>query len=184
LLFFSFLSRPLPGFIFYFLKLEYISDMQDFYELGYGALPLAATVACPILTDLFTFASSLPLTSSSSGADEPRVLLRFAHDQTVTTLSVLLGLYSSEVPLTGSLSPSQVASRKWRMAEVAPFASNLIFEILSCPAEGGKSTRKIRVRKNEREVGDLPLCPSGTCDLDAWTRNFKCEFEKECNLFA
>lgn len=78
--------------------------------------------------------------------------------------------------------------RKWIVSKIAPFASNLWFEVHECSsAFGGNFVDKyVRVLHNER-IMRINSCASDFCTMDEFKRALGggiigCDFEKVCQI--
>ncbi|KAF0344406.1 phosphoglycerate mutase-like protein [Gigaspora margarita] len=91
-----------------FLKLEYFSDMGDFYSYAYG-YQLNTKLACQFFS---SFVESVE--SYLNGQSQVKSTLKFAHAETIIFLTTMLGLYEDDYPLAADTSPQQIASRKFR----------------------------------------------------------------------
>ncbi|KAJ3214757.1 PHOsphatase [Clydaea vesicula] len=170
--------------------LEYINDLETYYEYGYGYVEIHRKMTCALITSIVNNIKS----SIKSGF--PKSVLKFGHGETITPLLVALGLYKDSFPLTASTRDN---NRKFIISTVAPFGSNVWIELYKCGTEDDlmlleKDSKvfppqvytdyKIRIMHNEVPV-TLKGCGNSFCSLDKFFSLVEdlvgCDFDKVCS---
>ncbi|KAJ3033622.1 PHOsphatase [Rhizophlyctis rosea] len=147
--------------------LEYWEDMRKWFVLG-GGDGFNGRVGCGVLGDVV---GSLPGGKKGKdgvleegkgkrGMGKRKGVFRFGHSETNVFLLSALNLYNDTTPLTTSNFPS-LSTRQFRMSTLSPFASNIVFEVASCP-----SSLKLRALVNEADTPILPGCSDPWCDVE------------------
>ncbi|KAI0044628.1 phosphoglycerate mutase-like protein [Auriscalpium vulgare] len=123
---------------------EYFNDLTFWYSDGPGNPAVAAQgvgyvqefISRLTKTRISTFATSVNesiVTSNITFPLEQPIFVDASHDTIITAIAVALNLTSlaSSGPLPVDHIPSK---RQWVISNIAPFAANLVAQVLSCPA--------------------------------------------------
>ncbi|KAK4279110.1 hypothetical protein QN277_016865 [Acacia crassicarpa] len=175
--------------------LEWTDDLEGYILKGYGN-SLNYRMGVPLLEDVVKSmeqAIQAKEEKQTPGSYE-KARLRFAHAETIVPFSCLLGLFlegsefeqiQKEQPLQLPHKPPQ--KRKWRGSIVAPFASNNMLILYSCPsADTSTSGYFVRVLHNEHPI-PMPACHgSDFCPFEVFkekvvTPHKKHKFDTICN---
>ncbi|CAG8439130.1 13290_t:CDS:2 [Acaulospora colombiana] len=160
-----------------FLKLEYLHDMIKYYGFSYGS-PLNARMACQFYTGLVKSVDDF-----LDGKSSIKSMMKFAHAETIIFLTTILGLFKDDYPLDADRF-YRSKSRKFRTSKIAPFASNIYFEIYNC-TDNYESTIFIQMLVNEKPVV-IPGCVYTFCSWDRFKQllgsNIGCDFDEMCKL--
>ncbi|KAJ3272369.1 PHOsphatase, partial [Borealophlyctis nickersoniae] len=170
--------------------LEYFEDMRHWWLLAYGAA-INERVACRLITDVVDAVMEVvdaETESPGAGKGYRKGVFRFGHSETNVFLMTLLGLYNDTLPLTTANTPTLLHTRTFRLSHISPFATNIIFELVSCRFSSSatdSSSYKIRVVINERDTPTVPGCPDAWCPLDTFLsvvreRGVGCVWEDVC----
>jgi hypothetical protein len=124
-------------------RFAYLSDANSFYRKGPGFADSDITykMADVLLDDFFAKVEAKRAGTSDLGA-----ALRFAHEETVLPLAVLLGLPGTEKPATPE-QPYSYADNPWRGESVSPMAANIQWDVFK-----NGSTYLVRMLHNEKET--------------------------------
>ena len=123
-------------------------------------------MAIPLLEEILT---NMVNKVTGYSDNNTRSVFNFAHAETVTPLVALLKLPESVdgYSLTANLEEKYVEKRKWRMSEISPFSSNLMFALL-------KKDEKyyVKLYLNQKPV-KTHACPTKTiCEFDTFTNYY------------
>ncbi|KAF9220158.1 phosphoglycerate mutase-like protein [Gyrodon lividus] len=158
---------------------DYAYDINFWYGVSFGS-PLASAQGIGYVQELVSRLTETPIethNSSTNATLHNPITFPLGHslyvDATheVVVMNVLTALNLSSFAGTGPLPSDHIPeSRSFRSAEVAPFATNVQFQLLACDSEPGT---QIRVIVND---GVVPLhvlrgCPENThgmCSVDAF----------------
>ncbi|CAJ0829011.1 9829_t:CDS:2 [Entrophospora sp. SA101] len=105
------------------LSLEYFNDIGYYFLYSYGN-QLNTRLACRFFTGLVNEVENLAFNKSKTKA-----VLRFAHAETILFIITMLDLYKDGFSLNFNLTSDQVSLRKFKTSKIAPFGSNIYFEI-------------------------------------------------------
>ncbi|CAG8463121.1 18576_t:CDS:2 [Acaulospora morrowiae] len=158
-----------------FLKLEYFHDMEKYYTFSYGS-PLNTKLACKLYTSLVKSVDTF-----LEGKSSLKSVLKFAHAETIIFVTTMLGLYKDDYPLEADRF-YQSKSREFRTSNIAPFASNVYFEIYNCTNKY-ETTIYVQMLVNEKPVV-IPGCGYTFCLWDRFKQllgnNIDCDFDRIC----
>ncbi|KAI0256229.1 phosphoglycerate mutase-like protein [Lactifluus subvellereus] len=163
---------------------EYLTDLSFYYSVGPGNPATAAqgigyvseVISRLTQTRITKFDTSVNSTIVSSNILFPfkqPIFVDVTHDSMITAVAVALNLTS--LASGGPLPTDHIQrDRKWIISHIAPFATNLVAQLLSCPASTTTPTH-IRWILNDAVV---PLtgvkgCPpnkNGLCDLATYIK--------------
>ncbi len=119
--------------------MSYWTDLSFYYRRGYGNNQ-TRLLSVAMGDEMRSFFS----VNRTSGA---KMLLRFAHAETVLPLFVFLGLFRDEKPLLASAPEAVWKARQWNTNRICPFEANVAVFRTSCD---GKDS--IVVQVNEKTV--------------------------------
>ncbi|KIM23174.1 hypothetical protein M408DRAFT_332472 [Serendipita vermifera MAFF 305830] len=169
---------------------EYALDLYFWYDSGFGS-PVARALGSGYVLELLSRLTSTPislhpeppLTSTFSvnhtldgnpttfPLDQP-LYVDATHEVVIVNIVTALNLTTiSGLEEDGPPTPRKMKrGRKWRASRVAPFASNVQFQLLQCPAVDSDATQ-IRVILNDAVVSltGISGCPEqkdGLCPVD------------------
>ncbi|KAI0041305.1 phosphoglycerate mutase-like protein [Auriscalpium vulgare] len=122
---------------------EYFNDLSFWYGNGPGNPAVAAQgvgyvqefISRLTKTRISTFATSV---NESIVTDEIKfpldqpIFVDASHDTIITAIAVALNLTS--LASSGPLPTDHIAKRQWVVSNIAPFGTNLVAQVLSCPA--------------------------------------------------
>lgn len=157
--------------------LEYRQDMRYFWRYGHGR-SVNYLPACGLLGDVI---GSIKRLISSGLKTGKRVFLRFGHSRTILPFITLLGLYKDEEDLLAHNYHQFRHNRKWRLSQINPFSSNIVFTLFSCQNGG----HKMQITLNERPLA-VPGCDGTLCDPRQFIRRWRavadsCDFHEICH---
>lgn len=132
-----------------FLNYNYGMDLAFHYSYGFGS-PTTAALGIGWVQDLAARLTRTPVASHNSSTngtlnDDPvhfpldqSIYVDATHDTQIT--AVLVALNFTSLAASGSLPTDRyVADRSWVTTEIAPFAANLITQVLDCDGNGQAS---------------------------------------------
>lgn len=166
---------------------DYSHDLNFWYTSGFGS-PVARAQGIGYVQELVARLTKTPIqthnsTTNSTLDDNPvtfpldgRALYVDATHE-VTVINVLTALNLSTLAATGPLPYDHIPEKRSFIAhEIAPFATNVQFQLLSCASTPGD---QIRVIVNDAPVPLSPLkyCPEetkyGLCPVDGFVNSLK-----------
>ncbi|RHZ50270.1 hypothetical protein Glove_502g7 [Diversispora epigaea] len=143
-----------------FLKLEFYHDLLYYHYYSYGTL-FNTKLACQYYTNMIKSVENF-----LDGKSQLKSILKFGHAETILFLITMIGLFQDTQPLKSDKYFLQVNSQKFRTSKIAPFGSNIYFEIYNCTnrydLEPNYSTTLIQVLVNEKPYvipGCYKYCP-------------------------
>ncbi|KXN71746.1 phosphoglycerate mutase-like protein [Conidiobolus coronatus NRRL 28638] len=179
------------------LDLEFENDLDDYFTYSYGS-GLNSYMATELMSKLFNY-TKLIYEHPQSGEKAPRGVFMFGHSETIQFLVTFLDLFRDKVPLRWDMGRPERDGREYRTSKIAPFASNLDFEIYSCKqhSESEASNRQvqfkgseleelfIQVKLNENAIIN-PSCNDKLCSLTKFLNYYEQKlsqnFENLCKL--
>ncbi|KAJ3269014.1 ATP-dependent DNA helicase II subunit 2 [Terramyces sp. JEL0728] len=151
-----------------FVDFSLDDNLSKFYTLSYGLPPpLNSQLGCSPLTGLVTNIKD----------QELKATFHFGHAETIIPMITSLGLFKDSKPLQAN---DSLAEKQFQAAKIAPFQSNLVFEVYA-----GSTTANpdIRLLLNEQPI-DLPCSTNGLVSLQAFELHYKdiigCKFDSIC----
>ncbi|KIO02534.1 hypothetical protein M404DRAFT_147468 [Pisolithus tinctorius Marx 270] len=162
---------------------NYSMDLLFWYDSAFGS-PVARIQGLGYIQELVSRLTHMPIEvhNSSTNATWHReetwplydsLYVDATHE--VVVLNVLTALNLTTLAETGPLPADHIpANRSFRASDLAPFATNVQFQLLSCPAETSSSDPShIRIVINDgpvplHGVQPCPVSPHGLCPLEAF----------------
>ncbi|KAJ3038869.1 PHOsphatase [Rhizophlyctis rosea] len=163
--------------------LEYFDDMGHWWDLSYGS-EINEVIGCALMTDVVEAVREVGVV----GKRYKKGIFRFGHAETNVFLMSLMGLYKDDKSLTANMTHEHVQNRKFRLSDITPFASNIIYEVVSCDsgALSGRPALKVRVVINEKDVVRLPGCSDAWCPweefMESVGKHVGCDWDEVCGL--
>ncbi|KAI4456539.1 multiple inositol polyphosphate phosphatase-related [Holotrichia oblita] len=112
--------------------LEYAQDLRQYFANGYGNEDVSNRLGCGILKEMYQ-----RLKRGVEGyTSDPRVAVTFATEGSIENLLVAMGMAKDYTPLNAQNYYSQTR-RKWRTANMSPFAANLVAVLHEMIGENG-----------------------------------------------
>ncbi|KAJ3318976.1 X-ray repair cross-complementing protein 5 [Boothiomyces sp. JEL0866] len=144
-------------------------DLSKFYTLSYGLdAPFNSQFGCSPLVGLVANIKSQALSAT----------FHFGHAETIIPIVTSLGLFKDQQPLTAN--DTCLAGRQFQVTKIAPFQTNLVFEIY---AGESPSNPDIRLLMNEIPLA-LPCSRNGLVSLQEFESHYKdvlsCKFDSIC----
>lgn len=133
--------------------LSYLSDVQDFYEMGPGiqeANPVTYKMAQRLEDDFFNEVDAIEKGDLSHAAK-----LRFTHAEIIVPFASILGLKGAFTPVPKA-STYSYTDNTWRGEVVAPMAANVQWDVYRNAA----GSLLVKMLYNEREADFKPDCDS------------------------
>jgi hypothetical protein len=179
------------------LDLEFENDLDDYFTYSYGST-LNSYMATELMSKLFNY-TKLIYERPQSGEKAPRGVFMFGHSETIQFLVTFLDLFKDKIPLRWDMDKSERDEREYRTSKIAPFASNLDFEIYNCKqhSESESSNRQIQfkgskleelfiqVKLNENAINN-PSCNGKLCSLakflNYYEQKLSQNFENLCKV--
>ena len=162
---------------------DYYMDLYFYYFLGPGN-QINIDLGCPLLKDVLTSLQSMA--GRISGPTKRKIICRFGHSGTVSSLLHALGLFIDRVPLLAD-NYEQMKDREFVAGRVTPMSSNIAFVLYKCSCYSKHEIYKIQFYHNERLV-KLPACHSEIdCTLDEFVHYYKpfldrCDWNRVCKV--
>ncbi|ELP87304.1 multiple inositol polyphosphate phosphatase 1 precursor, putative [Entamoeba invadens IP1] len=146
---------------------EYAKDLETYFTKSVSTA-LNYKMAIPLL---HTILEALRNAMENNKEKHKQIVLgnfRFAHAETVTPLMVLLGIKYDKYPLTAKLPLDLKINRQWKMSELSPFSTHLMFVVL----KDKTGNYYVRTYMNQRPVV-VPPCPSSTiCEAETFLKYY------------
>jgi hypothetical protein len=160
-----------------FSKLEYIDDLEHWFELSYGYKELSAGMACNLGKAIVS-----NIDAAAKGSNFPRLDLKFGHDETMLPLRTFFGLNKNKVPLAWNSTQDVIDSRQFRLSDFSYFGNSLAFQVLSV----NNSTQKyVRVLDGEKAFV-FPGCDNEYCPYEQFRAAvdplLSCNYDKICAI--
>ncbi|KIJ62097.1 hypothetical protein HYDPIDRAFT_94962 [Hydnomerulius pinastri MD-312] len=173
---------------------NYAMDLSFWYDSAFGS-PVARVQGLGYLQELVSRLTHTPISSHNSSTNatlhgdertwpvEDVLYVDATHE--VVVLNVLTALNLTTLAATGPLPADHIpANRSFRVSDIAPFSTNVQFQLLSCPASDAPSLSPpadpthIRILINDGPVPlsgihTCPSSPSGLCPLPAFIEGQK-----------
>ncbi len=145
-------------------QFEYELDLLMRGAFGYGLPNSSGQVMGSLYVSNLTQRLTQPELFKEPNGSPRSLWFDFAHDTTIDLVLTALGLADDKTyPTQGPIQ----ADRKWRTSYQVPFAAQMEWRTVTCPAEGGK--KMIQLHLNEAPFDLSPLCKTdkfGGCAMD------------------
>jgi len=169
---------------------DYSLDLRFWYECAFGS-PFGKILGIGYVQELVARLTQTPIavhnTSTNGTLDDNPITfpldgrsLYVDATHEVVVMEILTALNLTSLAETGALPYDHIPeNRSFRSSQVAPFATNVQFQLLSCADPSLTSTEQIRVIVNDGVVPLSPLkgCPEdskyGMCSVDGFVESMK-----------
>ncbi|KAJ3253053.1 PHOsphatase [Boothiomyces macroporosus] len=144
-------------------------DLAKFYTLSYGLEPpFNSQFGCSPLAGLVANINNPQLSAT----------FHFGHAETIIPIVTSLGLFKDAQPLRAN--DACLAGRQFQVTKIAPFQTNLVFEVY---AGQSPSNPDLRLLMNEKPI-DLPCSKNGLVSLQEFESFYQevltCKFDSIC----
>lgn len=154
---------------------------------------IATTSTYATTTTAYATTTTTYATATSTATPLPRIILNFAHAETLMVLNTLMGSNEDSEPLLANSSIATVQNPKWDTSVFSPMAGNKFFELWDCGDATDPTLRKDRffVRMLQNEVPQaIPGCPGSPdglmCSLTEFEAKLQphlgCDFNSICSI--
>lgn len=147
--------------------LEYAEDLKYYYGSGYG-FEENTRFNCRAVKDMV---------ERLSNPSSPHAIAYFAHSTGLQTLLAALGVNKDDVALRAD-NADEMASRRWRVSQLGPFAGNFVAVKFDCPAELVEK-EKVVFFLNQNAV-QLSWCKVGLCNWSDVKKQYKAILDADC----
>lgn len=152
-----------------FHDLEYPEDLRKYYECGYG-LESNERLLCGLVNDMLDHLES---------NEEPKAVVYLTHSSSLLLMLTALKAFKDEDTLRADNYHS-MSNRKWRLSEIAPFASNIAIVKYDCPNDVERE--KVKFFLNEKPI-EFDGCEMGLCDLKEVKERYKEYKQANCDEY-
>lgn len=150
-------------------RLEYLEDLNLYYENGYGR-PQNAPLKCAIVNDLLHHLET---------DGQPKAVAYFAHSHgLLLLLTALQAVKDADVLRADNY--EILTDRKWRSSEIAPFAANLAVIKYECRNQAERV--KVMFLLNEKPL-HFDWCQDGLCNLEDVRKQYNKYTQVDCDEY-
>lgn len=164
--------------------LEYLDDIEDFYEDAYGR-NINGRQTCPLIGDIVR-----KVKKSIKNSKEKKSFLHFTHAGVMKRLYSGLGLFNTLSHNIDNKSDESVClgdDRKWKSSLICPFSANFAAVLYKCSKnkDNKNDDKKYGKYKLLTLVQEKPVlikgCDSYLCSVDKFIDSYR-EITSNCNL--
>ncbi|RUS18520.1 histidine phosphatase superfamily [Endogone sp. FLAS-F59071] len=149
------------------------------------------TTAYVTTTTVYATTTTTYATATSTATSLPRIVLNFAHAETLMVLDTLMGSNEDSEPLLANSSVATVQNPNWDTSVFLPMAGNKFFELWDCGDATDPTLQKdrffVRMLQNEvpQAISGCPGSPDGLmCSLTEFEAKLQphlgCDFNNIC----
>lgn len=147
--------------------MEYASDLNYYYDVGYGS-ELSANLSCSLMQNMLRYFDDTN--------ENPKTIAYFTHSSSVNLFLRAMGAIHDTDPLRAD-NFAEMTDRQYKTSQNAPFTANLAAIKYEC---SDTANSKIRYFLNERPL-QLEWCAGGTlCDWTDVQKQYKHFSEADC----